>query len=206
MSKIDRNRGAIIRMSPEGYRVVMYIDTPGVYFDENGVKVDRKIAEASGFDTVGDRKLRAKQKLRSNYERQIGTKFAEMEQRMEEILENNPNALDEMEVKEIIPGNFAVVIGDVPITETRLTQEEAVTLYAGLTGDDYVSDAEDLPDQANPFMEMGSKEIRSLLKEAEVDIPVGLRMPKLAIFAHEQITLGDDEPEDEDQDDNSDLL
>lgn len=212
MSNIDRNRGCIIRISPEGYRVVMYVDTPGVYFDEKAQRVDRKIAEASGFDTVQDRKDYAKLKLRKNYERQIGAKFAAMEQRLEDILEHNPNVLNDMEVKEVAPGQYAVVVGDQALTDTTLTQEEAITLYTGLTGDDFVSDAEDPPDQVNPFMDMSPKEIRSLLKEAEVKVPVGLRMPKLAVFAFGEITLEDDDSEADDSEseaetaDHTDLL
>lgn len=200
MSKIDRNRGVLIRMAPEGYRVVMYIDTPGIYFDAKGVRLDDTIAKAAGFDVASDRKQLAKNKLRSNYERQIGAKFAAMEQQMDAMLETNPNMVEEMEVKEVTPGMWAVMVGDVAISDTRLTQEEAVTLYTGLTGDDYTQDAEDTPPQKNPYADMTPKEIRALLKEAGVDVPTGLRMPKLAIFAFENV------PHETDGDNASDLL
>ena len=210
MSKIDRNRGCVYRKSVEGYRVVMYVDTPGVYFDENGNRVSDKIAEAAGFSIVEDRKLLARQRLRVNYERQIGAKFAAMEQRLDDLLEQDPNLIDNLRIAELTPSNFAIVgPDDVPISETRLTYEEAAVLFVGLVGEDYVSDPEDAPDMANPFMDMDSKEIRSLLKEAEVEVPVGLRMPKLAIFAFENIEFTDEdevEADDTEADDSSDLL
>ena len=214
MAKIDRNRGCSYRKSSEGYRVVMYFDTPGVYFDENGNKVTDEIAQACGYDVTADRKERARQRLRINYERQIGAKFAEMEQRMEDLLENNPNLIDDLKITELTPGNFAIVDDDgTPISETRLTYEEAAVLYVGLTGEEYNSDAEDAPDPINPYKDMEPKKIRALLKEAGVDIPRGLRMPKLAVFAFEQTTLedgGDDGKGDPDPSDgpdgSSDLL
>lgn len=196
MSKIDRNRGAIYRRSTEGYRVVMYVDTPGVYFDENGVRVADQIAQAAGFDIINDRKDRARQRLRTNYERQIGAKFAEMEQRLEDMLEDNPNLIEQLKITELTPSNFAITdADDTPISETKLTYEEAAVLYVGLTGEEYNSDAEDAPDAVNPFVDMDTKEIRALLKDAEVDVPTGLRMPKLAIFAFENIVLTDDDEE-----------
>ena len=194
MSKIDRNRGCIYRKSAKGYRVVMYVDTPGVYFDENGNRISDEIAEATGFDVTSDRKERARQKLRTNYERQIGAKFALMEQRMEDLLEVNSNLIDQLRIVELTPGNFAIVDpDDAPISETRLTYEEAVVLFAGLTGEDYNSDADDPPDPINPFMDMTSKEVRRHLREAEVEVPTGLRMPKLAIFAFENMVPAKEE-------------
>lgn len=211
MSKIDRNRGCIYRKSAEGYRVVMYVDTPGVYFDENGNRISDEIAEAAGFNIINDRKDRARQKLKINYERHIGAKFAEMEQRVDDLLENNPNLIDELSIVELTPSNFAIVDPDgTPISETRLTYEEAAVLFVGLVGEEYVSDAEDAPDMTNPFMDMDSKEIRRFLKEAEVEVPVGMRMPKLAIFAFENVALVDEDggegSDTGDADDSSDLL
>jgi len=187
MSNIERNRGCHSRMSTQGHRIVMYVDTPGVYFDEKGVRVTEELASAAGFNTVSDRKAYAKKRLKVNYERQIGAKFAAMEQRMEDLLENNPDLINELEVKEITPGNYAVVIGDEPVTDTRLTQEEAILLYKALTGNDFVSEADEPPLQMNPYATMDSKKIRALLKEAGVVVPRALRMPKLAIFALENM-------------------
>lgn len=191
MSKIDRNRGCVIRISPLGYRVVMYNDTPGVYFDEKAARVSDKIAEQAGFSVVDDRKSLAKQKLRTNYEKQIGAKFAAMEQRMDDLLENNSDLISILEVKEIHPGSWAIMADEEPVSETNLTYEEAVTLYTGLVGENYVAPGDEQPEQTNPFMDMTPKEIRALLKDAEVDVPVGLRMPKLAIFAFENCSLED---------------
>ncbi len=193
MSNIDRDRGALIRKHPLGYRVVMYVDTPGVYFDEEGKRVDRELAAEAGFEVSDDLKTRAKNQLRKNYERQIGAKFAEAEQAIEELLEDNEDILSELSVAEQDGGNWSVVDGDGnPITDARLTEDEAITLYEGITGEDYVSDAEDEPEAVNPFLEMESKEIRKLLKENDVEVPTGLRMPKLAEFAHANLVLEDE--------------
>ena len=193
MSKIDRDRGALIRKHPSGFRVVMYVDTPGVYFDEDGNKVDRVLAEEAGFEVASDLKTRAKNKLRKNYERQIGAKFAEAEDAIEELLEQNPDIIDELTVEELDGGNWGVVDGNGnAITDARLTRDEAITLWEGITGDDFVSDADDTPEATNPFLEMESKEIRAMLKDAGVKVPTGLRMPKLAEFANENLELEDE--------------
>ena len=193
MSKIDRDRGALIRKHPSGYRVVMYVDTPGVYFDEDGNKVDRALAEEAGFEVASDLKTRAKNKLRKNYERQIGAKFAEAEDAIEELLEQNPDIIDELTVEELDGGNWGVVDGNGnAITDARLTKDEAITLWEGITGEDFVSDADDTPEATNPFLEMESKEIRAMLKEAKVKVPTGMRMPKLAEFANENLELEDE--------------
>lgn len=205
MSKIDRDRGVIIRKHPGGYRVCMYVDLPGVYFDENNKPVETALAEAAGFDVAKDATLRAKNKLRSNYERQIGQKFSAAEQKIGELLEQNPNLLKELSIIEYEDGTFGIEDEDEnSIVGMRLTYEEAAVLYTGITGADWEDDDES-SEQENPYLDMGSKEIRALLKEAEVDVPVGLRMPVLAEFALKKLPISD-EDESEEEDDASDLI
>ena len=47
---IDYNRGAIIRMHPDGFDVNMYKSTPGVFYDVSGNALSMTIATEAGFD------------------------------------------------------------------------------------------------------------------------------------------------------------
>ena len=199
MSKFDRDRGVLIRKHPEGYRVGMYVDTPGVYFDENAERVDIATAEMAGFDVAEDKKARAKNQLRSNYERQIGAKIAAAEQRIEELLEENPSLLNQLSIIEYENGLYGIEDEDEnSIVGGRLSYEEAAVLYAGITGEEWESEGaeDDDEEEVNPYLEMSSKDIRALLKDAEVKVPTGMRMPKLAEFALENLTQEADDDED----------
>lgn len=46
---IDVDRGCEIRRTPEGVSVFMYIDQPGVFYNEHGVEVGAKAAQMAGF-------------------------------------------------------------------------------------------------------------------------------------------------------------
>lgn len=188
MSKIDRNRGVIQRKHPAGYRVAMYVDSPGVYFDENANKVTKEVAEAAGFDVKADRKSQAKLTLRANYERQIGAKFAAAEQRIDELMEENPDILEQLKLVEVSKGRFVIQDGDDnTIIDQELGYEDACALYQGITGNDWVSDADDPPNLTNPYMDMKADEVRKLLKAEKIEWPKGIKMPKLAVFALEKL-------------------
>lgn len=45
------DRGVCVRLHPAGLEVLMYIDTPGVYFDARGKNVSGVLAKEAGYDT-----------------------------------------------------------------------------------------------------------------------------------------------------------
>ena len=47
---VDYNRGAVIRMHPDGFDVNMYKDAPGIFYDVNGKQLSATIAVECGFD------------------------------------------------------------------------------------------------------------------------------------------------------------
>lgn len=60
--KIDLNRGVEIRRhKATGSQVFMYVDEPGVYFNENAVDCGEEIARECGFDTETHGKLKERQ-------------------------------------------------------------------------------------------------------------------------------------------------
>ncbi len=47
---VDYNRGAVIRMHPDGFDVNMYKDQPGTFYDVNGKQISATIALEAGYD------------------------------------------------------------------------------------------------------------------------------------------------------------
>ena len=103
----------------------------------------------------------------------------------------------DLEVVDCEDGSFSIEDGQGNrLIDAKLTHEEAVTLYAGITGEEWNSAAEDVPTITNRFADMKAKDIRAMLKEAEITVPTGLKGPTLASFALEQLGNGDDDDSD----------
>lgn len=60
MSKIDLDRGVIIRNHSSGMQVYMYADTPGVFLNANEIEVGNQIAHEAGYDVPALARARQK--------------------------------------------------------------------------------------------------------------------------------------------------
>ena len=73
---IDYNRGAVIRMHPDGFDVNMFKDAPGVFYDVNGKRLSETIAMEAGYDIKTLATLKEKReritKARDSIEREYG--------------------------------------------------------------------------------------------------------------------------------------
>ena len=82
MSKMDLNRGCIIRFHPSGIQIGAYIDDPGTYYTQAGDPIDPQLAKAAGFDIQRD----AQEKLKNS-------RLAEFRAKLEAELTTEEDAL-----------------------------------------------------------------------------------------------------------------
>ena len=90
---VDLDRGVTIKLLPEGKRVCMYKDTPGVYFDGTGEEVSEDEAQLAGFDTkkldMERQKNHAFAAARAEIEREFALKEQELMRLMTHVLEGH---------------------------------------------------------------------------------------------------------------------
>lgn len=127
---IDRNRGCTIRFHPSGFRVVMYKDAPGVYFNERGEPANERLAAQAGFDVPVLRKAKLKQERMAQYKAKVEEEFATEQDEVENLLSAPEEGLA---VKHIGKGKYAIVDADGErLTQKPLTKAEAQTLMDDL--------------------------------------------------------------------------
>lgn len=116
MGAISRSRGCTIRFHPQGFRVIMYKDTPGEYLDEQGRPLTAKLAKEAGFDTDTLGKEKAKQTKLDKARERIEKEFATEMEKVEKELSGGDG---ERTVKHIGNGMYAIM----DVDGTRMTQD-----------------------------------------------------------------------------------
>jgi hypothetical protein len=107
LEDINPNRGLIQRPLPNGGPLIsMAKDTPGVYFDANGVQVDDDLAASAGFDVEGDRILQRKAAAKAAANKKIEEQFAAEKAR-----------IDGMSDDELVAESDAADAGDDPVRD-----------------------------------------------------------------------------------------
>lgn len=132
MSGLDRSRGCIIRTHPAGYRVAMYYDAPGEYYDERGGEVTEALAEQAGFDTADLRRQRIKQQKLMEARQQIEREFATTEQDTAALLSTE----GEVEVKPVAKGKYALfdASSGERLTTRDMTKQQATEFLTAMRG------------------------------------------------------------------------
>lgn len=126
MSNINRSRGCTIKMHSSGFRVVMYKDDPGVYYDERGEEIADTFAKQAGFDVEDLGRQRRKKQRLAHYQAQVEEEFATDQEDTERLLSTNAAGL---EVKHVGGGKYAILDGEGDrLTKKPLTKDEAQQL------------------------------------------------------------------------------
>lgn len=127
---IDRARGCTIRFHPAGFRIVMYKDTPGVYFNERGEPANEKLAGQAGFDVAVLRKEKLKRERMAQYQAKVEAEFATEQDDVENLLSAPEDGLT---VKHIGKGKYAIFDADGErLTKKPLTKAESQNLMDDL--------------------------------------------------------------------------
>lgn len=130
MTNIDRGRGCTIRFHGSGFRVVMYKDAPGVYYDERGGEVSEKIAAQAGFDVEALRREKLKRRRLAEYQAQVEAEFSTEQEDTERLLSVPSEGL---QVKHVGGGRYAILGDDGErLTQKPLSKEEAQILIDDL--------------------------------------------------------------------------
>lgn len=130
MAAIQRSRGCTIRFHPNGFRVFMYKDEPGKWFDERGEEVTDKVAQRAGFDVETLRRERAKREKLEQYRQRVEQEFESKEQDVARLLSARTEGL---EVKHIGAGKYAIHDAEgVRLTQRALTKREAEELISDM--------------------------------------------------------------------------
>ena len=130
MGKIEFGRGAIMRIHPSGMKVAMYVDEPGVYYDETNELVGEEVAKRAGFDVVLHKKERIKLERMEQFRRQLDDEFAEAEEMLEKLAETNAEGAV---IREVMPGQWNLYDSDgTKVTRRHMTEEEAHLLLKSL--------------------------------------------------------------------------
>lgn len=136
MSNIDRNRGCMIRHHRSGVRVVMYMDQPGVYYDENGHEVDEGLAKAVGYDVEANRNEGRKQQVRRRFEKLLDQQFSESADLVDRIADGDTN----IKVTKTANGRFHIYNSDGDkLSKNDMSEEEAALFYEAVTGKPFKS-------------------------------------------------------------------
>lgn len=117
-SMIDLDRGVTIRTHPNGMRVHMYKDDPGLYLDVYGEPVQDSLAAEAGFDVKSDSKERKRKERMEEARRRID----------EELKEALEEAEDEYYTKHAGRGRYHVIGPEGQMTEIAVDKDEAERL------------------------------------------------------------------------------
>lgn len=132
MSAIDLNRGVTIRLHRQGFRVCMYKDAPGLYFDSSGRELPAAVAAQAGFDVDTDAREARKRKAIDEARARIEREFAEKEQAVTDLL-NASGDDTRFIVKHTGGGRYAIFDeAGTRLTEKAMSQEEAGALLKEL--------------------------------------------------------------------------
>lgn len=137
MSAIDRSRGAHIRIHGSGMRVVMYPDSPGEYFDGVGKPTTEKIAKEAGFDVELHQKQKRRNAAKRKFEDTLDIHFDEAQDALAKLLDEDPNAADGLDIREIQGRHFIVDSKGNKVTPNGADFEECAIVYRSLTGKRY---------------------------------------------------------------------
>lgn len=102
---IDLNRGVSMRSHPSGFRVAMYKEEPGVFYDMNGEPVSDELAAKAGFDVETLRLERQKQEKLAEARKRIEEEYKTAEQDVERALDQQ---VENYEVRHVGSGRYAV--------------------------------------------------------------------------------------------------
>lgn len=138
--RIDRSRGAYIKIAGNGMRVAMYADRPGEYVDANNQPVSKETARDAGFDVKLHEREKRKQDLRDNVDQMIDVNFSECQEQLERLMEDNEN-LDpkKMQIKPFRDDYGLFDQSGQQISPRPISYEEAAVIYKGLAGVKYES-------------------------------------------------------------------
>jgi hypothetical protein len=95
-SKIDLDRGTIRKRHPDGFRVTMYRDAPGEFYDNLGHPVEA----LAGFDTKVLLAEREKRRRIEEAKRRIESEFEQETQKIAEEVDGGAGAVDASAEKE----------------------------------------------------------------------------------------------------------
>src|SRR4051812_3762451 len=102
--RIDLDRGVMQRFHPQGMKISMYIDSPGVYLTENSEPVAVELAEAAGFDTKKHAKDKIKQEKTAAFKAQLERDMASEEDAIGQALSGD----GKVDVRPIGGGQYAI--------------------------------------------------------------------------------------------------
>lgn len=77
---IDLDRGVTMRNHPKGFKVCMYKDEPGIYYDIAERSLDAQIAKSAGFPTDKHGKESMRRKKLSDAMHDINAEFGALEE------------------------------------------------------------------------------------------------------------------------------
>jgi hypothetical protein len=83
-SFLDSGRTGVAKKHPSGYRIVMFWDEPGVYYDTLGAPANEEQARDAGFDVAPLARERTKQEQLAEAKRKIEQEYASESKRIHE--------------------------------------------------------------------------------------------------------------------------
>jgi hypothetical protein len=133
VSRIQRNRGCQIRKAA-GLKIVMYYDTPGVYYDGIGNVVSDELAAQAGYDVEKLAIERKKQIKRQKFEDDLAMSDDETAVEVYTALHKTLTI-----AKGTQPRTFQLLDarGKSAVVNTALSKREAEITYRAMTGNDY---------------------------------------------------------------------
>ena len=134
MSGIDRDRGCVLRIHPAGFRVGMYHDAPGEYFNEKGQPVSDEVARRAGFETDMMRKRREKQRRMAEFQRKLDAEFSGVEERFDRAVDGGGEGVF---IQYERSGMYSVRTPDGRLTPNDTDRDAAIELYESITGKAY---------------------------------------------------------------------
>lgn len=143
MSGIDRDRGCILRFHPAGFRVGMYHDAPGEYFNEKGQPVSDEVARRAGFETEVMRKRREKNRRMEEFRRKLDAEFSGVEERFDEAVDQGGKGVFVRYERE---NEYSVRTEAGRLTPNDTDLETAIELYESITGKAYKGTPVDEPE------------------------------------------------------------
>lgn len=152
MSGIDRDRGCILRIHPAGFRVGMYHDAPGDYFNEKGEPVSDEVARRAGFETEKMRKRKEKQRRMAEFQKKLDAEFGGLEQRFDEAVDKGGKGVF---IRFERDGEYSVRTETGRLTPNDTDLDTAIELYESITGKAYKGTPVDEPEGGSTRLKGG---------------------------------------------------
>lgn len=125
--KVDVDRGAMCCIHRSGMTVWMYLDDPGVYFDDHLALVPDAVAKEAGFNVERNRKLRIRNEELKRVRAVMDEKL-QIDSTTQIMAESGRYRLEQYE-----NGMARVVTDDGPLFSTPMTFSIAEALFKSLT-------------------------------------------------------------------------